>query len=192
MFADDAVAGVDEAGRGPLAGPVVAAAVLLCSDRPIEGLGDSKALGEAARRRAAGRIRERALGWSIAWADPAEIDSLNILNATLLAMRRAVDGLAVRPGHVLVDGNRCPRLDCTVDAVAKGDASVASISAASILAKVFRDDLMIRLDDIYPGYDFSAHKGYPTRAHVGLLRRLGPSPVHRRSFGPVASLVEGR
>lgn len=190
MFAEGAVAGVDEAGRGPLAGPVVASAVLLCEGRPIEGLADSKVMSETARRRAATRVRRDAIAWSVAWADPEEIDSLNILNATLLAMRRAVEGLAVEPCHVLVDGNRCPRLECTVDAVVRGDASVPAISAASILAKVFRDEAMTALDRIYPGYEFSSHKGYPTKAHVAALERLGPSPVHRRSFGPVARLVD--
>jgi ribonuclease HII len=190
MFANEGAAGVDEAGRGPLAGPVVAAAVLLAPGRAVRGLADSKVLSDAARRDTAMRVLDGALAWSVAWADPAEIDSLNILNATLLAMRRAVEGLALRPRHVLVDGNRCPRLDCTVEAIVRGDASVPSISAASILAKVCRDDMMSGLDEIYPGYGFSSHKGYPTRQHVAALEKLGPSPVHRRTFGPVARVVD--
>jgi len=189
LFGHSPVTGVDEAGRGPLAGPVVAAAVTLSGGAVLSGLGDSKTLVESARLRLATEIRRVAIGWAVAWADPAEIDVLNILNATLLAMRRAVAGLAVPPGHVLVDGNRCPRLSCTVDAVVGGDASVPAISAASILAKVTRDALMAGLDDRYPGYGFAGHKGYPTRAHVESLRRLGPTPIHRRSFRPVAELL---
>jgi ribonuclease HII len=168
---------------------VVAAAVTLPAGPALSGLADSKTLSEATRRRLAAQIRCVSISWAVAWADPAEIDVLNILNATLLAMRRAVSGLAVPPAHVLVDGNRCPRLSCTVDAVIGGDASVPAISAASILAKVTRDAFMAGLDDRYPGYGFAGHKGYPTRAHVETLRRLGPTPMHRRSFRPVAELL---
>jgi ribonuclease HII len=183
-------AGVDEAGRGPLAGPVVAAAVILDPRRPIEGLADSKALVPARREALAVEIRASSLAWGLGWADAAEIDSLNILQATFLAMRRALAALATVPAHVVVDGNQVPPLtglefDCTVEAVVAGDASVPSISAASILAKCARDAHMIELDARYPGYGFAGHKGYPTAAHVAALRSLGPSPVHRRSFAPV-------
>lgn len=189
LFGEGPVTGVDEAGRGPLAGPVVAAAVILAPGRPVRGLADSKLLSPQVRTEVAWRIREYAISWSVAWADPAEIDSLNILNATMLAMRRAVDGLPCRPGHVLVDGNRCPRLGCTVEAIVGGDARVPAISAASVLAKVVRDEMMVSLDRIYPGYGFSAHKGYPTPGHVACLRSLGPTRIHRRSFRPVADLL---
>jgi len=187
------VAGVDEAGRGPLAGPVVAAAVILDPARPIEGLADSKVLSARARLRLEPLIRERALAWSVASSDREEIDTLNILQATLLAMSRAVRMLEVRPSHVRVDGNRAPRLDdpaCTVETVIRGDATVRAISAASILAKVHRDRLMVTLDDSHPGYGFSAHKGYGTAAHLAALRRLGPSPQHRLSFAPVRAAME--
>jgi len=189
LFGGAPVIGVDEAGRGPLAGPVVAAAVVLPATDAVPGLADSKALSPAARLALAERIRSVALCWSVAWADVAEIDVLNILEATMLAMRRAVEGLAIARGHVLVDGNRCPRLGRTVEAVVRGDATVPAISAASILAKVVRDEMMVQLDDIYPGYGFSDHKGYPTRSHVKHLRALGPTPLHRRSFRPVAELT---
>lgn len=187
------LAGVDEAGRGPLAGPVVAAAVILCPDRAIPGLADSKALSAASRAALSGAIMDNASAWAIAWADAAEIDSLNILAASLLAMRRAVDRLGIAPDHVAVDGNHCPRLQrgCTVQAVVGGDASVPAISAASILAKVWRDDWMERLELQYPGYGFARHKGYPTAEHRDALLRLGPCPAHRRSFGPVARLLAG-
>ena len=183
-------AGVDEAGRGPLAGPVVAAAVILDPQRPIEGLADSKALVPARREALAVEIRASSLAWGLGWADAAEIDSLNILQATFLAMRRALAALATVPTHVVVDGNQVPPLtglefDCTVEAVVAGDASVPSISSASILAKCARDAHMIELEARYPGYGFAGHKGYPTAAHVAALRSLGPSPVHRRSFAPV-------
>jgi ribonuclease HII len=186
------VAGVDEAGRGPLAGPVVAAAVILDPARPIEGLADSKALGEARRESLAVEIRCRSAAWGLGWADAAEVDALNVLEATFLAMRRALLALSTPPSHVVVDGNLCPDLGglaapCTVEAVVRGDASVPSISAASILAKCARDACMRELDGRYPGYGFAAHKGYPTAAHVAALRRLGASPVHRRSFAPVQS-----
>ena len=182
------VAGVDEAGRGQLAGPVIAAAVILDPARPIEGLGDSKALSEAARERLAPLIRARALAWALGSADRAEIDKLNILQATLLAMRRAVLALPLRPEHVQVDGNRAPALEdlpCTVETVVRGDATVAAIGAASILAKTHRDALMRALERAYPGYGFARHKGYGTAAHLAALRRLGPSSEHRLSFAPV-------
>ncbi len=185
-------AGVDEAGRGPLAGPVVAAAVILDPSRRIAGLADSKALTPARREALAPLIRARCLCWGLGWADAAEIDALNILQATMLAMRRALLALRLPPSHVIVDGNQCPDLrglgfECSGEAVVKGDASVASISAASIIAKVARDEYMRGLDGEYPGYGFAVHKGYPTAAHIAALRRLGPSAVHRRSFGPVQS-----
>jgi ribonuclease HII len=182
------VAGVDEAGRGPLAGPVYAAAVILDPARPIRGLRDSKELTPARREILARRICERALAWQVAWADVEEIDCLNILGATLLAMRRAVAGLALRPTLVQVDGNCVPQiLDCCdrAEAIVGGDASVAAISAASILAKQARDALMPRLEQAYPGYQLAAHKGYATPVHLEALARLGPSPQHRQSFAPV-------
>ena len=183
-------AGVDEAGRGPLAGPVVAAAVILDPQRPIDGLADSKALTPARREALAVEIRAWSLAWGLGWADASEIDSLNILQATFLAMRRALAALGTAPAHVVVDGNQVPPLtglefDCTIEAIVAGDATVPSISAASILAKCARDAHMIELDARYPGYGFAGHKGYPTAAHVAALRSLGPSPVHRRSFAPV-------
>jgi ribonuclease HII len=186
------MAGVDEAGRGPLAGPVVAAAVILERSRPFAGLADSKVLAPARRAELATTIRAQSLAWSLGWADAAEIDTLNILQATMLAMRRALAALSVSPQHVIVDGNRCPDLGglafkCTVEAVVKGDVLVPSVSAASILAKVARDEHMRVLDLRYPGYGLAGHKGYPTVAHIAALRRLGPSPVHRRSFAPVQS-----
>jgi ribonuclease HII len=186
------ICGIDEAGRGPLAGPVVAAAVVLAPDLPIVGLRDSKQLSSAQRERLADAIRERALAWALGRAEPAEIDRYNILGATLLAMRRAFAGLAVRPARALVDGNRCPELPCDCEAVIRGDASVPAISAASILAKVARDAEMLALDADWPGYGFAVHKGYPTRRHLEALARLGPSAVHRRSFGPVRRLLGQR
>jgi ribonuclease HII len=185
-------AGVDEAGRGPLAGPVVAAAVILEPSRPVAGLADSKVLSPARREVLAMAIRSQSVAWSLGWADAGEIDSLNILQATMLAMRRALAGLAVPPQHVIIDGNRCPDLrglafECTAEAVVKGDSRVPSVSAASILAKVARDEHMKVLDGRHPGYGLADHKGYPTAAHIAALRRLGPSPVHRRSFAPVQS-----
>ena len=185
-------AGVDEAGRGPLAGPVVAAAVILEPSRPVAGLADSKVLSPTRREVLATTIRSQSLAWGLGWADAAEIDALNILQATMLAMRRALAALTVPPQHVIIDGNRCPDLgglafQCTAEAVVKGDALVPSVSAASILAKVARDEHMRLLDGRYPGYGLADHKGYPTAAHVAALRRLGPSPVHRRSFAPVQS-----
>ena len=186
------IAGVDEAGRGPLAGPVVAAAVILSPERPIDGLADSKKLSPARRERLADRIRRDSMAWSVGWSDPAEIDDVNILAATMLAMRRAVERLPVRPKHVLVDGNCCPRLPCTVDAIVGGDATVPAISAASILAKVSRDREMCELDVRYPGYGLAQHKGYPSKAHLAALQALGASPVHRRSYAPVRRLLDAR
>jgi ribonuclease HII len=187
-------AGVDEAGRGPLAGPVVAAAVILDKRRPIRGIADSKVLAAEMREELALKIRERCVAWGVGWADPCEIDAINILQATLLAMRRALLGLRCHPAHVIVDGDRCPSLaglafDCSIEAVIAGDASVTCVGAASILAKTARDDFMRELCGRYPGYGFSAHKGYGTPEHLDALRRLGPSPVHRRSFAPVQSSV---
>lgn len=184
------VAGVDEAGRGPLAGPVVAAAVILNPRRRIRGLADSKVLTPERREELAPLIRARALAWAIGVADRDEIDSLNILEATLLAMRRALLALPVCPTHVKIDGNRCPRiadlpLACTLEAIVKGDARVPAISAASILAKVYRDAMMRALDLCYPGFALATHKGYCTRAHLKALGRRRPSPLHRRSFRPV-------
>lgn len=185
QWLDATVCGVDEAGRGPLAGPVVAAAVILDPRRPIDGLNDSKKLSAARREALAMLIRERALAWSVADASVAEIDRLNILHATMLAMRRAVESLTVRPARVLVDGNRCPAVGLPVEAVVKGDGKIAAIAAASILAKTVRDAGMTELDRQYPGYGFLQHMGYPTPQHLDALSRLGASPVHRRSFAPV-------
>lgn len=178
--------GVDEAGRGPLAGAVFAAAVILDPARPIDGLADSKVLSAARRDVLALLIRERALAWCIASASVEEIDRLNILQATMLAMCRAVDGLSCLPERVLIDGNRVPRqLTLPAEAIVKGDAKVAEISAASILAKTARDAELIELDAVYPGYGFARHKGYPTPEHLEAIERLGVLPVHRKSFGPV-------
>lgn len=184
------VAGVDEAGRGPLAGPVVAAAVILHPRRHIEGLADSKALTAKERARLAPLIRARAVAWAIAWADRDEIDALNILGATFLAMRRALLRLPVSPTHVQVDGNQLPPLadlpfDCSAEAIIEGDARIAAISAASILAKTHRDAMMEALDPCYPGFALATHKGYGTPAHLQALRTREPSPQHRRSFDPV-------
>ena len=182
------IAGIDEAGRGPLAGPVVAAAVILDPARPIAGLRDSKLLSAPRREELAALIRERALAWAIADADVAEIDALNILEAPLLAMRRACDRLVPAPDEALVDGNRCPVLGCAVRAIVKGDRDVPAISAASILAKTARDALLLEIDRRYPGYGFAQHKGYGTALHLAALTQLGPCPAHRRSFAPVAQL----
>lgn len=186
---DVATAGVDEVGRGPLAGDVVTAAVILDPARPIAGLADSKQLSERQRERLYDLIVERALSFAIARASVAEIDSLNILHASLLAMHRAVQALPVQPGFVYVDGNRCPHWDYPSQAVVKGDSRVACIAAASILAKVSRDREMLQLDQTYPGYGLARHKGYPSPEHLEALRRLGPSPIHRRSYRPVAELL---
>ena len=184
------VAGVDEAGRGPLAGPVVAAAVILDQRRRIRGLADSKVLSPAERGRLAPLIRSRALAFGIGWADRDEIDALNIFQATMLAMRRALLALPVAPTHVRVDGNRCPQLSdlpfaCTFEAIVGGDARVSAISAASILAKTCRDAMMQALDSCYPGFELAIHKGYGTPAHLHALQGRAPSPQHRRSFSPV-------
>jgi len=186
------VAGVDEAGRGPLAGPVVAAAVILDPLRPMAGLRDSKRLTAAARTRLAGEIRQQALAWAIGWSDAGEIDALNILQASLLAMRRALQGLAVAPSLARIDGNRCPSgamlgFSCDFEAIVGGDASVGAISAASILAKVSRDQWMTGVAARYPVYGFELHKGYPTEEHLRRLRRYGPCRLHRMSFAPVRS-----
>ena len=183
------LAGVDEAGRGPLAGPVVAAAVILDELAPIKGLRDSKVLTARARERLFDEIRARALCCSIAQASVEEIDTLNILQATLLAMQRAVDGLRLRPHKVLVDGNRLPVLTMAAQAIVKGDAKVRAISAASILAKVYRDRLCQELHAQHPEYGFGGHKGYPTAAHLAALREHGPCAQHRRSFAPVRALL---
>ena len=183
--------GVDEAGRGPLAGPVVAAAVILDPARPIAGLNDSKKLSAKRRAALAVEIRSKALAWAVAEASVEEIDRINILQASLLAMQRAVDALAVRPSHALIDGNRCPQLPCPGQAIIGGDGLVASIAAASILAKTHRDAGMLELHAIYPRYGFDRHMGYPTAAHLAALREHGVSPVHRRSYAPVAKLIQG-
>ena len=180
------VCGVDEAGRGPLAGPVVAAAVILDPARPIAGLNDSKKLSAKKRVALAGLIRERALAWSVAEASVEEIDQLNILHASMLAMQRAVAALQVTPERALIDGNRCPSLAIPAEAVVQGDAKVAAIAAASILAKTVRDEGMLVLHAQYPHYGFDRHMGYPTAAHCAALAAHGVSPVHRRSFAPVA------
>ena len=179
------IAGVDEVGRGPLVGDVVTAAVILDPNKPIEGLTDSKKLSEKKRNALAEIIKRDALSWSIGRADPSEIDELNILHATMLAMQRAVARLDVQPEHVLIDGNRVPNLPMAGNAVVKGDALVPEISAASILAKVARDQEMDELDQIHPEYGFAKHKGYPTKLHFEMLAKFGPTPHHRKSFKPV-------
>ncbi|MDR0736328.1 MAG: ribonuclease HII [Zoogloeaceae bacterium] len=180
------VCGVDEAGRGPLAGPVVAAAVLLDPQNPIAGLNDSKKLSASRRAHLAEHIREQALAWAVAEASAEEIDAINILQASLLAMQRAVVGLALIPAAAVVDGNRCPQLAMPVSAVVRGDGKIAAIAAASILAKTARDALMLDLHRHYPRYGFDQHMGYPTAAHLAALQQHGPCPAHRRSFAPVA------
>ena len=183
------VCGVDEAGRGPLAGPVYAAAVILDARRPVRGLDDSKRLGESVRLDLADRIRSRALAWAVASATVAEIDALNILRASLLAMQRAIEGLAVIPQRVLVDGLHCPDVRIPAEAIVGGDATVKAISAASILAKTERDAEMLRLHERFPAYGFDRHKGYPTPDHLEALRRLGPCAAHRATFGPVKEVL---
>ena len=187
---EELVVGVDEVGRGPLCGAVVTAAVILDPARPILGLNDSKKLTEARRELLFDEIREKALSWCIARAEVEEIDQLNILHATMLAMQRAVAGLHITPRLALIDGNRCPQLAVPSAAVVKGDSKVPAIAAASILAKVSRDREMQALDRQYPGYGIAGHKGYPTAVHLEALQRLGPTPVHRRSFGPVRRLLD--
>ena len=183
------MAGVDEVGRGPLAGPVIAAAVILDPENPIQGLMDSKNISEKKRISLSKEIREKALSWSIGRAGHDEIDSINILQASLLAMKRAIESLSIIPELVLVDGVYCPDIVYKVEAVIKGDSKIPAISAASIIAKVARDNEMIALDNQYPGYGFSQHKGYPTKMHIIALKELGISSIHRKSFSPVKRLL---
>ena len=183
------VAGTDEVGRGPLAGDVVAAAVILDPQRPIVGLDDSKKLSKRQREARFEEIRQKSLAFAVARADVSEIDELNILHASLLAMSRAVSSLSLQPEFVFVDGNHCPKWSYASQAVVRGDSRVPAIAAASILAKVTRDREMETLDKVYPGYGFASHKGYPTKQHLAALNTLGATPVHRRSFGPVAKLL---
>jgi ribonuclease HII len=187
----DLICGVDEAGRGPLAGPVFAAAVILDPARPIAGLRDSKKLGSIQRDRLALLIRRDALAWSVAHCSAAEIDELNILQATMLAMRRAIDALSVQPTLALIDGNRCPVASVRTEAIVKGDDKVAEISAASILAKTARDAVLMDLHAQYPQYAFDQHKGYPTALHLKRLREHGVTPEHRRSYAPVRAVLAG-
>jgi len=184
------IAGVDEAGRGPLAGAVIAAAVILDPAHPIEGVTDSKKLTAKKRDILELEIKAHAIAWAIGRAEVEEIDEINILQASLLAMSRAVAALPVKATHVQVDGNQCPSVDCSVEAIVKGDALIPAIGAASILAKVARDRELILLDEQYPEYGFAKHKGYPTKAHFAALEEHGVTPVHRRSFGPVHRLCE--
>ncbi len=186
------ICGVDEAGRGPLAGPVYAAAVILDPAWHIAGLADSKVLSASRRMQLAAQIRGHALAWAIASASVAEIDTLNILQASLLAMRRAVEQLRVTPSEVLVDGNQCPTIGYPVKAVVKGDSKVPAVSAASILAKTARDAEMLRLHQLYPHYGLDRHKGYPTAAHIAALERHGVAEIHRRSYAPIRRLLEGQ
>ena len=192
LFAIDGelICGVDEAGRGPLAGPVFAAAVILDPNTPLMGLRDSKKLTAQRREELAILIKRDALSWSIAQCSEAEIDQLNILQATMLAMRRAIEGLSLTPTLALIDGNRCPVCTVRTEAIIKGDDKVAQISAASILAKTARDASLMDMHKIYPHYAFDQHKGYPTALHLERLREHGVSPVHRRSYGPVRALLE--
>lgn len=183
------VCGVDEAGRGPLAGAVYAAAVILDPERPITGLADSKTLSEKKRDSLAIEIKQYALSWAIASSSVEEIDRINILQASLLAMKRAVEGLHLIPQQVLVDGLHCPKITVPVQAIVKGDSKVQAIAAASILAKTARDEDLYRLHELYPQYDFAKHKGYPTADHLSRLKQHGVSPVHRRSYGPVKKLL---
>jgi ribonuclease HII len=184
------IAGVDEAGRGPLAGPVIAGAVILDPEKPIEGLRDSKRLSASRRDELFDQIRERALAWAVGRADVEEIDRINILQATMLAMSRAVEALRPHADYALIDGNRCPDLSCTSQAIIKGDSKVPAISAASIMAKVTRDREMLDLDMRYPGYGLAQHKGYPSKAHIEALESLGVTPAHRRSYAPVRRIIE--
>lgn len=184
------MAGVDEAGRGPLAGPVVAAAVILDPENPIEGLADSKKLSAKKRAALELSIKEKSICWALGRAEIDEIEELNILHASMLAMKRAVELLDIIPEMVLIDGNRCPDVKVKSHAIIKGDQRVEAISAASILAKESRDREMIQLDEEFPGYGFSVHKGYPTRAHIQALEDIGVSSVHRRSYGPVRRILE--
>ncbi len=184
------MAGVDEVGRGPLAGPVVAAAVILDENFIIEGLADSKALTGGKREKLAVKIKEHSLAWAIGRAEFDEIDNINILKASLLAMKRAVEALSLTPDYVLVDGNHCPQISYPVEAIIKGDSKVAAISAASIIAKVTRDKEMEKMEESYPGYGFAKHKGYPTKQHLQALEDLGICPIHRRSYAPVRRIYE--
>ncbi|MGX5173405.1 ribonuclease HII [Aliikangiella sp. IMCC44653] len=186
----DLIAGVDEVGRGPLAGPVIAAAVILDPSNPIEGLTDSKKLTEKKREVLAIEIKNKALSFCIARAEPQEIDKVNILQASLIAMERAVKGLNIAPTFCLVDGNKLPNLPCPARAIVKGDLTEAAISAASIIAKVARDNEMLEMDTKYPGYGFAKHKGYPTKFHREAIQRLGVTPIHRMSFGPVKAQLD--
>ena len=183
------LAGVDEAGRGPLAGPVVAAAVILDNNNPVEGLADSKTLSPERRNELAVTIKKNALAWSVAKVEHPEIDRINILQASLMAMKIAVEELVIKPEHVLVDGNQCPRIKYTVDAIVGGDQTIPAISAASILAKVARDEEMQNYDQIYPGYGFARHKGYATQEHLRALEKLGVCEIHRKSFAPVKNML---
>jgi ribonuclease HII len=184
------VAGVDEAGRGPLAGPVIAAAVILDPARPLAGLRDSKQLSATRRESLYDAIIDNALAWAVGRAEAVEIDRINILQATLLAMRRAVEALRPAAEHALIDGNRCPPLGIPAQAIVRGDSRVAAISAASILAKVTRDREMVEMDRRYPGYGLAQHKGYPSKAHLAALEALGLTPQHRRSYAPVRRIAE--
>jgi ribonuclease HII len=183
-------AGVDEVGRGPLAGPVVAAAVILDPLAPVDGLADSKLLSAKRRAALAQEISETSLAWALGRAEVEEVDALNVLQASLLAMSRAVQALAIKPHRVLVDGGYCPQLPCKAEAIIKGDLRIPAISAASIIAKVARDREMAAMDELYPGYGFARHKGYPTRAHLAALAELGISPIHRRSYAPVKRYLQ--
>lgn len=183
------VAGVDEVGRGPLAGPVVTAAVILDPNNPIEGLDDSKKLTEKRREQLEPIIKANALAWALGRCEPAEIDDINILQATLLAMKRAVENLEIMPTHALIDGNKAPDLACPTTTIIKGDQKEQCIAAASILAKVARDREMVEMDKLYPGYGFAKHKGYPTEQHQQALHELGASNIHRRSFKPVQKVL---
>jgi ribonuclease HII len=189
LIASLRVAGVDEAGRGPWAGPVVASAVILNPDKPIVGLADSKKLSELQRNKLAISIKENALSWSVAQASVAEIDALNILQATFLAMQRAIKGLAVTPEYVLIDGNALPKLTLPAQAIVKGDSKIAAISAASILAKVARDNMMIDYHTQYPHFAFQQHKGYGTAQHTAELKQYGCLSIHRKSFKPIKAII---
>jgi ribonuclease HII len=184
------IAGVDEAGRGPLAGPVIAAAVILDPKQPIEGLADSKKLSAKQRERLFEEIRKKSIAWSAARATVTEIDAINIMQASLLAMKRAVEQLSIAPEHALIDGNFCPKLICPATAIIGGDDLEPAISAASIVAKVLRDRIMVMLDKKYPAYGFAQHKGYSTALHMKALKSHGPCRIHRRSFAPVAECYE--
>ncbi|MBV8666181.1 MAG: ribonuclease HII [Burkholderiaceae bacterium] len=189
LLSNELICGVDEAGRGPLAGPVFAAAVILDPAKPIAGLRDSKKLSEAKRDELAVQIKQHAMAWAIAQCSEQEIDTLNILQATMLAMRRAVEGLKPQPTLALIDGNRCPVMPFRSEAIVKGDDKVEAISAASILAKTARDAALLELHRAYPQYAFDQHKGYPTALHLERLREHGVSPVHRKSYAPVRALI---